>query len=120
MRQYPFIVRSTIGLALLFLTVAALILARTLLVPLFLSIMLAYLLFPYAAWLENKKLPRIITNFVVIFGFLAFVGGVVYTLIALSAAFTENICPSAEFFGVRVPLHLPKTSLRSDSKWKPT
>ncbi|MAO63576.1 MAG: AI-2E family transporter [Balneola sp.] len=91
MQQYPLLVRSTIRLAFLFLLVAALILTRTLLVPLFLSVMLAYLLLPYASWLEKKNVNRILTNFIVILGFMAFVGCIVYALIALSAAFTENL-----------------------------
>lgn len=91
MQQYPPLLRSTIRLAFLFLLVAALILTRTLLVPLFLSVMLAYLLFPYASWLEKKKIPRILTNLIVILGFMAFLGGIVYALIALSTTFTENL-----------------------------
>ncbi|MDR9415253.1 MAG: AI-2E family transporter [Gracilimonas sp.] len=91
MQQYPLLIRSTVRLAFLFLLVAALILTRSLLVPLFLSVMLAYFLFPYAAWLEQKNIPRILTNIIVIVGFMVFVGGVVYMLIALSSAFTENL-----------------------------
>ena len=97
MQQYPLLVRSTIRLAFLFLLVAALILTRTLLVPLFLSVMLAYLLLPYASWLEKKNVNRILTNFIVILGFMAFVGCIVYALIALSAAFTENLSEINKF-----------------------
>lgn len=91
MEKNSILVKSTVRLALLFLVVAALILARQLLVPLFLSIMLAYLLFPYADWLEKLKVSRILTNFVVILSFMALVGGVIYTLILLSATFADNI-----------------------------
>ncbi|WP_020403198.1 AI-2E family transporter [Gracilimonas tropica] len=91
MQKYPLLLRSTIRLAFLFLIVAALILTRTLLVPLFLSVMLSYLLYPYAEWLERKKVPRIITNLTVILGFMIFVGAVVYGMIALASAFTENL-----------------------------
>lgn len=91
MEKYPLLVKSTIRLALLFLVVAALILARQLLVPLFLSIMLAYLLFPYAHWLEKRKVPRILTNLIVIVSFMVLVGGIIYAVILLSASFAENL-----------------------------
>jgi len=91
MDKYPLLLRNTIRLACAFLIVAALILTRPLLVPFFLSILLAYLLYPYANWLEERKVPRILTNFMVILSFMVFVGGFVYALIALSATFTDNL-----------------------------
>jgi predicted PurR-regulated permease PerM len=90
MSEYPLLLRNTIRLAFAFLVVAALILARPLLVPLFLSIMLAYLLFPYADWLENHKVPRIATNLIVVLGFIAVVTGVVIAVGTLSSNFTED------------------------------
>ncbi len=91
MKEYPFLVRVSISLAFAFLIVAALLLTRKLLVPLFLSIMLAYLLFPYANWLEKKKVPRIATNLIVILSFFGILTGIVYTLIALFSGFVDNI-----------------------------
>ncbi|MAL17694.1 MAG: AI-2E family transporter [Balneola sp.] len=91
MSEYPLLLRNTIRLAFVFLVVAALIIARPLLVPFFLSVMLAYLLYPYASWLEERKIPRLLTNFMVILSFMVFVGGFVYALIALSASFTDNL-----------------------------
>lgn len=98
MNEYPLLLRSTIRLAFLFLTVAALILTQQLLAPLFLSIMLAYLLFPYADWLETHKVPRILTNLIVVVGFLVFLAGVIFGISALSASFTEDLPKIKEQF----------------------
>lgn len=98
MNEYPLLLRTTIRLAFLFLAVAALMLTRQLLVPLFLSVMLAYLLFPYAEWLESHKVPRIITNLIVVIGFIAFVGGVIFAISSLSANFTEDFPKIREQF----------------------
>ncbi|MFD2532710.1 AI-2E family transporter [Gracilimonas halophila] len=91
MNEYPLLLRATIRLAFLFLAIAALILTQQLLVPLFLSIMLAYLLFPYAEWLESHKVPRIITNLIVVIGFIAFIAGIIFAISTLSANFTEDL-----------------------------
>ncbi|MBD3615228.1 MAG: AI-2E family transporter [Gracilimonas sp.] len=98
MNEYPLLLRSTIRLAFAFLLVAALILTRQLLVPLFLSVMLAYLLFPYADWLENHKVPRILTNLIVVLGFLAFLGAIFFAVGALSANFTDDFPKIKEQF----------------------
>ena len=98
MKKYPLLLRAAIWLAFLFLTVAALILTQQLLVPLFLSIMLAYLLFPYADWLEKHKVPRIVTNLIVVIGFIVFLAGIIFSISALSANFTEDFPKIKEQF----------------------
>jgi len=60
--------------------------------------MLAYLLFPYADWLEKHRMPRILTNLVVILSFMALVGGIIYTLILLSASFADNLAEIKDQF----------------------
>jgi predicted PurR-regulated permease PerM len=90
MNQYPLLLRSTIRLAFAFLLIAALILTRQLLVPLFLSVMLAYLLFPYAEWLEEKNIPRIATNLIVILGFGIFLGVIGSAIGILVSNFTSD------------------------------
>jgi predicted PurR-regulated permease PerM len=102
MNEYPLLLRNTIRLAFAFLVVAALILARPLLVPLFLSIMLAYLLFPYADWLEKHKIPRIATNFIVVLGFIAIVTGIVAAIGTLSTNFTEDFPKLKEQFETNI------------------
>ncbi len=98
MNEYPLLVRSTIRLAFTFLMVAALILTRSLLVPLFLSVMLAYLLFPYADWLEKHNIPRITTNLIVVLGFIAVFIGIIFAIGALSSNFTEDFPQIKEQF----------------------
>lgn len=90
MNQYPLLIRSTVRLAFVFLLIAALILTQQLLVPLFLSVMLAYLLYPYANWLEKHKIPRIPTNLIVVLGFIAVLTGVGILVGSLSSNFTED------------------------------
>ncbi|MDZ7805756.1 MAG: AI-2E family transporter [Gracilimonas sp.] len=77
-------------MAFAFLLIAALILTRQLLVPLFLSVMLAYLLFPYAEWLEKRKVPRIVTNLMVILGFGVFLGVIGSAVGVLASNFTSD------------------------------
>ncbi|MEX2602835.1 MAG: AI-2E family transporter [Gracilimonas sp.] len=100
MNEYPLLLRSTIRLAFAFLLVAALILTKHLLIPLFLSVMLAYLLFPYADWLEKHKIPRILTNLIVVLGFIAIITGVVILIGTLSSNFTQDFPKIKEQFEV--------------------
>lgn len=104
MNKYPLLVRSTVSLAFAFLFVAALILTRQLLVPLFLSIMLAYLLYPYANWLEKHSIPRIPTNLIVVLGFIAVVTGIGIVVGALFSNFTEDFPRLREQFEANLEL----------------
>lgn len=81
-----------------FLTIAALILTKTLLVPLGFAVLLAYLLYPAAEKLENKGIPRIATNFILILGTAVFVFGTVYGLAVLITSFTGDLPAIQEQF----------------------
>ncbi len=98
MNNYPLLLRNTIRLAFAFLVIAALILARSLLVPLALSVMLAYLLYPYAHWLEERNIPRIATNLIVILSLIAIVTGIVMLIGVLSTNFTQDFPEIKEQF----------------------
>jgi len=91
MNEYPLLVRNTFKLVFIFLVVAALIIARQLLVPLFLSVMIAYLLYPAANWLEEKGITRILTNFIVIVGAILIVTGSIYGLVILYKGFAQDL-----------------------------
>lgn len=91
MNEYPMTLRYLIRILLIFAIVAALIATRQLLVPLFLSILFAYLLFPSAEKLEDYGLPRILTNLVLILGSLALVIGITYGLSLLIVTFTDDL-----------------------------
>lgn len=82
--------------------VAALILAKQVLVPLFLSIMVAYLLYPYASWLEDHKVPRIAANLIVILGFIAVLAGIFVGIGALSSNMMDNTSEIKEQFETNI------------------
>jgi predicted PurR-regulated permease PerM len=74
-RPIPFYLKATIFLLFFTLLVYALIALKHLVVPLFLSFLLSYLLFPIAGFLERHKFPRILANLItIIFGLGIFVG----------------------------------------------
>lgn len=84
MKEYPPAIRFLVRIALIFAIAAILSITKQLLVPLSFSIFLAYLLYPSARRLEEFKIPRIATNFIVI---IVFMGGIFTFLFVLSQLF---------------------------------
>jgi predicted PurR-regulated permease PerM len=91
MDDYPLTVRVLIRLLLTFLIVTALILTKSLLVPLFLSILLAYLLYPAAEKLEGKGVSRIVTNIILILSSAIFLSAAVYGMAVLITSFVGDL-----------------------------
>ncbi len=91
MDKYPLALRYLIRLLLAFSIIATLIITRQLLVPLFLSILFAYMLFPTAQKMEQWRIPRIATNLILIIGAFAVVSGITYGIILLVSAFTDDL-----------------------------
>ncbi|WP_185958354.1 AI-2E family transporter [Fodinibius sediminis] len=91
MEKYPLALRYLIRLLLLFTVVTALIMTRQLLVPLFLSILFAYLLYPAAHKMEQGQFPRIATNLILIVGSFTLLVGVIYGIALLIVTFTEDL-----------------------------
>jgi predicted PurR-regulated permease PerM len=91
MSQYPPLVRYLIGLLFAFAVIAALIIVKTLLVPLFWAILLAYLLYPLASRLEKSHVPRILTNFMVIIGAIVVIAAFGYVISLLIGHFTNSL-----------------------------
>lgn len=91
MKEYPLIIRITIRLLLAFLIVSALVITKTLLVPLFFSVLLAYLLYPAARRMEKKGIPRIATNFILIIGTAVIAAATVYGIALLIASFSTDL-----------------------------
>lgn len=91
MDQYPSALRYLIRLLLLFSIIAALIITRQLLVPLFLSILFAYLLFPTAKKMEQWNIPRIATNLTLIIGSFVLFAGAIYGITLLVITFSEDL-----------------------------
>lgn len=90
MKEYPVALRYLIRLLLIFALVAGLILAKTLLVPLLLSVLFAYLLYPSAEKFEQQNIPRIATNFLLIIGSIIFVAGLGFLFAILISSFTQD------------------------------
>ena len=81
--NFPISVRYLVRILLIFAVVAVLSITKQLLVPLAFSIFLAYLLYPGARWFEQKGIPRIATNFIVILSFMAIVMFIIYGVFLL-------------------------------------
>jgi len=91
MNKYPPITRFLIGLLLIFAVVTALIITKSLLVPLFWSILLAYLLYPMAVKLESWNVSRILTNFILVIGTMILVAAFVYLISFLIIKFVNDL-----------------------------
>jgi predicted PurR-regulated permease PerM len=91
MNEYPLAVRYLVWLLLIFAVIAAMILTETLLVPLFWSILIAYLLYPMGRKLEEVGFPRILTNLLLIIGAIVVVAGIGLLIGFLVANFSNNL-----------------------------
>src|SRR5699024_11180803 len=91
MDRYPPLVRYLLRLIMGFVIITALILTKHLLVPLFWSILFAYLLYPAAVKLENWRIPRIISNLILILGSAIFFLALIYGIIQLVSTFLDNL-----------------------------
>lgn len=98
MNQYPPLVRYLIRLLFTFAVVGTLIITKTLLVPLFWSILFAYLLYPAADRMEIRGIPRIATNFILIIGSIILVAGIVYGITLLVISMTQDLPSLQENF----------------------
>jgi predicted PurR-regulated permease PerM len=91
MNKYPIAVRYLIWLLLIFAVIAAMILTKTLLVPLFWAVLLAYFLYPMARKLEKVGLPRILTNLFLIVGAIVVIAGIGFLIGFLVMNFSSNL-----------------------------
>lgn len=91
MPSLPYSVKYLISLLLAIAVVFILIVTRQLLVPLFVSVLFAYILYPSAYRMENLGIPRIITNLLLIIVTIGIVVGGVYLTSILIASFTADL-----------------------------
>lgn len=98
MNKYPPLVRYLIRLLFAFAIVGTLIITKSLLVPLFWSVLFAYLLYPAADRMENRGIPRIATNFILILGSVILVAGIIYGISLLVIAVTQDLPTLQENF----------------------
>jgi predicted PurR-regulated permease PerM len=111
-KDQSIIVKLTIVLLFVTLFLFGFIQARNFLYPILMAILIAYLLYPFASFLEKHKFPRILANLLsIIFGMIIIGGGIyfVYTQIsifvqdlpALRKQAVENISQLERFIEAR-------------------
>ncbi|MDZ7691298.1 MAG: AI-2E family transporter [Balneolaceae bacterium] len=91
MNEYPPALRVLIRLLLAFAIIAALIITQNLLVPLFLAILFAYMLYPAAERFEGWGLNRLATNFILVIVSIGIVTLSVYAIAVLITSFTQDL-----------------------------
>lgn len=89
-----YLIRLLLAITIIFIAV----ILENILVPLFFSILFAYLLYPSAEKLESFGIPRIITNLILIFSALFVIGGFFYFSGQLIANLTEEFSVIREQF----------------------
>lgn len=102
MESYPLSMRYLSRLLLTFTIIAVLIIAKTLLVPLFFAILFAYLLYPAANKLESWNVPRILTNLILIVSSLAVIAGIIYLIVLLTIMVTDNLADIQEHIDTNI------------------
>ena len=90
MSRYPAIVKITIILFFLILLIFALMEARNFLYPIFFAILLAYLLYPLASFLEKHQVPRILANLISIILGIVIIAGAVFFVYSQIRIFVED------------------------------
>ncbi len=83
-------VKYTYFLAALILTVYAMIMAKTILLPLLFALFFSILLSPICRWLENYKVPRILSSLAAIIVGLLFLAGIGFFFYNQMAAFARD------------------------------
>lgn len=80
MNEYklPTYLKLVVILAGIVLTVYVMIVAKSILVPLLISGLLAVLISPLASWLESRGVPKILSTFISLIALLAFLFGLIY------------------------------------------
>lgn len=89
--ERSWVVSYTWGLAGLILTVYAMIMAKSLLLPMLFSILFAILLTPACEWLERFRIPRVFSTTLVILGVGLVIGGLLFLFYRQILLFTEDL-----------------------------
>lgn len=90
MKKYPVFLRATVLLLFFVLFFYSLWTLKFILPILMLSVLFAYLIYPLASWLENKRLPRAMAVLIADLVLVAFVFGCVYLLSSQISGFLEE------------------------------
>ncbi|MEM9673090.1 MAG: AI-2E family transporter, partial [Bacteroidota bacterium] len=86
-----FIVRATFTLLFIILVFYSLIAAEDFLVPLLMGILLAFLLYPLASFLEKNGIPRILANILTIIFGIVVVSATVYIIYSQLSVFVGDL-----------------------------
>lgn len=89
-QKYPLIIRLTFILLFAILLIYALIQSREFFYPLTLALLIAYLLYPIAKFIESKGIPRILSILICILSGIVVLSGAIYLLSTQVGVFTED------------------------------
>lgn len=89
-QKYPLIIRLTFALLFTILLIYALIQSREFFYPLTLALLIAYLLYPIAKFIELKGVPRILSILICILSGIVVLSGAIYLLSTQVGVFTED------------------------------
>lgn len=89
-QKYPLIIRLTFILLFFILLIYALIQIRDFFYPITFALLMAYLLYPIAKFIESKGVPRILSILICILSGIAVLSGAIYLLSTQVGVFTED------------------------------
>jgi predicted PurR-regulated permease PerM len=90
-KRFLFAKRMTYTLLAIILFIYGIIAIRNFLYPIAFGFLLAYLLYPFVEWLEGKRVPRILANFITIFSVIIFISAVVFVGFKLLTPMTGEL-----------------------------
>jgi predicted PurR-regulated permease PerM len=90
-RRFLLAQRITYTLLAIILSIYGIIAIRNFLYPIAFGFLLAYLLYPMSSWLERKRFPRILANFIAIISVIAIITGVVSVAFHLASPFAGEL-----------------------------
>jgi len=89
-KKYPLSFRISFFFLSIILFLYAIITAKDFLFPIVLGLLFGYLLFPIAKFLEDRRIPRILANFISIITFLAIVGAALLLVYKQAGGLVDN------------------------------
>jgi len=89
--KFPFYARLALVLLSIVLILFIMHEGSTIIVPLFFSVLIAFLLLPLAKWLERRGLPRALASLISILLLVAFLTGVIYFLVQQIVDFGRDL-----------------------------
>jgi len=87
----PSLVKSISVIIFIFLVISGLFFARTFLIPIAISALLAMLLVPLSRWFENKGVHRTLASLLCLLFLLSILGGIIYLVSWQASGISENL-----------------------------